>query len=116
MTPIWFLLACQACAVACALVAGVFLTFSDFVMRSLAGAKTAAGIESMQVINREVYRSVFIVLLLGMAAVSPLLIGYAYLKDAHVRIDLVRERLSERAQWWIELAGCLLFLQITHKG
>lgn len=37
-------------------------------------------------------------------------LGYAYLKDAHVRIDLVRERLSERAQWWLEVAGCLLFL------
>jgi TRAP-type mannitol/chloroaromatic compound transport system permease small subunit len=37
-------------------------------------------------------------------------LGYAYLKDAHVRIDLVRERLSERTQWWIEIAGCLLFL------
>ena len=38
------------------------------------------------------------------------LLGYAYLKDAHVRIDLLRERLPERAQWWIELLGCLLFL------
>lgn len=38
------------------------------------------------------------------------LIGFAYLKDAHVRIDLVRERLSERTQWWIELLGCLVFL------
>ena len=38
------------------------------------------------------------------------LLGYAYLRDAHVRIDLVRERLPERAQWWIELFGCLLFL------
>ena len=37
-------------------------------------------------------------------------LGYAYLKDAHVRIDLVREKLSERTQWWIEIAGCLLFL------
>lgn len=37
-------------------------------------------------------------------------LGYAYLKDAHVRIDLVRERLPERAQWWLELLGCLLFL------
>ena len=37
-------------------------------------------------------------------------LGFAYLKDAHVRIDLVREGLSERTQWWIELAGCLLFL------
>ena len=39
-----------------------------------------------------------------------LLIGYTYIKDAHVRIDLVRERLSVRTQWWIELLGCLLFL------
>ena len=38
------------------------------------------------------------------------LIGWAYLKDSHVRIDLVRERLSERAQWWIELLGVFLFL------
>ncbi|MDH3597991.1 MAG: TRAP transporter small permease subunit, partial [Rhodospirillales bacterium] len=37
-------------------------------------------------------------------------IGFAYLKDAHVRIDLVRENLSMRTQWWIELLGCLLFL------
>lgn len=38
------------------------------------------------------------------------LIGYAYLKDAHVRIDLIRERLSDRTKWWIELIGCLLLL------
>lgn len=37
-------------------------------------------------------------------------LGFAYLKDAHVRIDLLRENLSERTRWWIELAGCLLFL------
>jgi TRAP-type mannitol/chloroaromatic compound transport system permease small subunit len=37
-------------------------------------------------------------------------LGFAYLKDAHVRIDLVRENLSERTRWWIELLGCLLFL------
>jgi TRAP-type mannitol/chloroaromatic compound transport system permease small subunit len=44
------------------------------------------------------------------AVLFALCIGYAYLKDAHVRIDLVRERLSERTRWWIELLGCLLFL------
>ena len=37
-------------------------------------------------------------------------LGYCYLKDAHVRIDLVRERLSVRTKLWIELVGCLLFL------
>ena len=44
------------------------------------------------------------------AVLFAFLIGYAYLKDAHVRIDLFRERMSERTQWWVELAGCLLFL------
>ena len=39
-----------------------------------------------------------------------LLLGYAYIKDAHVRIDLLRERLKERTQWWLELLGCVLFL------
>jgi TRAP-type mannitol/chloroaromatic compound transport system permease small subunit len=37
-------------------------------------------------------------------------LGFAYLKDAHVRIDLVREHLSKRVQWWIEILGCLVFL------
>lgn len=37
-------------------------------------------------------------------------LGYAYLKDAHVRIDLVRENLEERTQWWLEILGCLFFL------
>ncbi len=37
-------------------------------------------------------------------------LGYGYMKDAHVRIDLVREKLSERKKLWIELIGCLFFL------
>ena len=37
-------------------------------------------------------------------------LGFAYLKDSHVRIDLLRERLGERTQWWIELIGVCLFL------
>lgn len=57
-------------ALASGLVAGVFLTFSDFVMRSLGRAAPTAGIEAMQMINREVYRSLFMVLLLGMAVAS----------------------------------------------
>ncbi len=82
MTPTWVFIVCQISVIACAVVAGVFLTFSDFVMRSLNGAKTAAGVEVMQVINREVFSSVFMVLLLGMSALSPLLVGYAYLRLA----------------------------------
>lgn len=78
MTNPWFFLLCQFSVIACAVVAGVFLTFSDFVMRSLDGAETAAGVEVMQVINREVFLTVFMVLLIGMSALSPFLIGYAY--------------------------------------
>ena len=37
-------------------------------------------------------------------------LGYAYVKGAHVRIDLVRERLGRRAQAWIEILGIVFFL------
>ena len=37
-------------------------------------------------------------------------LGYGYVKNTHVRIDLVREKLSERKKLWIELIGCLFFL------
>lgn len=39
-----------------------------------------------------------------------LCLGYAYMSDAHVRIDLVRERLPVRVRWWIELIGAVFFL------
>lgn len=37
-------------------------------------------------------------------------LGYGYIKDTHVRIDLVRERLSTKTKQWIELIGCLFFM------
>ena len=78
MTSTWLFILLEISVIACGLVSGVFLSFSDFVMRSLAGARPAGGIESMQIINREVFKSVFMVLFLGWCAVSPILIGYAY--------------------------------------
>ena len=39
-----------------------------------------------------------------------LVIGYAYTRQAHIRIDLFRERLPLRGKFIIELIGCLLFL------
>ncbi|MDQ2090526.1 anthrone oxygenase family protein [Marimonas arenosa] len=68
-----------AATLASGLVAGVFLTFSDFVMRSLGRAQPAAGIETMQIINREVYRSQFMVLLIGMSFASIGLAGLGLL-------------------------------------
>lgn len=72
------LLLIQISIVAYALVAGVFLAFSDFIMRSLALTSGNGGVEAMQVINREVFRWVFMALFLGMAAVSLVVGGYAW--------------------------------------
>ncbi len=44
------------------------------------------------------------------AALFLFLLAYGYLRDAHVRIDIFRERFGPRARAWIELFGCLLFL------
>jgi TRAP-type mannitol/chloroaromatic compound transport system permease small subunit len=55
-------------------------------------------------------------------ALVMLALGYAYLRDAHVRIDLVRGRLAPRTRAWIELFGCALVLTpfcvvlIVHGG
>ncbi len=39
-----------------------------------------------------------------------LCIGFTYIEDAHVRIDLLRERLSTRARDWVEFVGCIIFV------
>lgn len=43
-------------------------------------------------------------------ALFALCLGYAYVKNAHVRVDLILERLAPRARAWIEFVGCILFL------
>jgi len=80
MTMPWMIYLVVAAIVAYGLVAGVFLTFSDFVMRSLGAVTPASGIAAMQSINRRVYRSVFLALFIGLAAVSvALAVGAALL-------------------------------------
>lgn len=36
-------------------------------------------------------------------------IGYGYVRDAHVRIDIATATLAPRRKAWLELAGCLVF-------
>ncbi|MCE8009106.1 TRAP transporter small permease subunit [Aestuariivita sp.] len=43
-------------------------------------------------------------------AIAILGFGYAYLKDAHVRIDLFAKQLGPRLRLWLELVAILLFL------
>ncbi|HKK37524.1 MAG TPA: anthrone oxygenase family protein [Paracoccaceae bacterium] len=59
-----------AAVLAYAVLGGVFLAFSDFIMRALSLQRGGGGVEAMQAINREVFRWVFMPLFLGMAVVS----------------------------------------------
>lgn len=75
MSPIIFI-ALQFTIIAYALVSGVFLAFSDFIMRSLAHTEGVGGVDAMQVINREVFRWVFMALFIGLAPLSLLISAY----------------------------------------
>jgi len=74
--PVWFLVLIQIAILAYAFVGGVFLAFSDFIMRSLANTGGVGGVEAMQAINREVFRWVFMTLFLGLVPVSFIIVGY----------------------------------------
>lgn len=67
---LWFTLLCAASVIAYAAIGGVFLAFSDFIMRSFNLVKAQGGIESMQVLNVEIMRSVFMILFMGLMLVS----------------------------------------------
>ncbi|MEM6849852.1 MAG: anthrone oxygenase family protein, partial [Pseudomonadota bacterium] len=69
MSGLFFFVA-QFSVIAYAIVGGIFIAFSDFIMRSLARTSGTGGVEAMQVINREVFRWVFMILFLGLAPVS----------------------------------------------
>ncbi|MDJ0931609.1 anthrone oxygenase family protein [Breoghania sp.] len=76
MLPFMFVLM-QFAVLAYAIVGGAFLTFSDFVMRSMSWTRGVGGVEAMQVINREVFRWAFMSLFLGMTSLSVIIFGYA---------------------------------------
>lgn len=82
MSPFIFILL-QFSILAYALVGGVFLAFSDFIMRSLAQTGGVGGVDAMQVINREVFRWIFMALFLGMAPVSLAIAGYGWFAIGH---------------------------------
>jgi hypothetical protein len=71
-----FALLIQCAILAHAFVGGVFLAFSDVIMRALVMTSGHGGVEAMQVINCEVFRWVFMTLFLGMAVVSSVIAAY----------------------------------------
>jgi uncharacterized membrane protein len=66
-------------ALGCALVAGIFLAFSSFVMGALARINPPAGIAAMQSINVVVLNPGFLGLFMGTALASAVLFAYALL-------------------------------------
>ena len=68
MMTLWLSLLSQISIIAFALLGGVFLAFSDFLMRSL--GRVEGGAAAMQAINEDVFRIVFMSLFLGMVPLS----------------------------------------------
>lgn len=44
------------------------------------------------------------------AALFLLCMGFGYVKNSHVRIELVRERFSVETRAWLEFVGCIIFI------
>ena len=65
---LWFIIALQLMFMGYAVIGGVFIAFSDFIMRSL--TLSSQGSVTMQVINREVFHWIFMALFIGLAPLS----------------------------------------------
>jgi len=82
MSSYWMIGICMGLGIASTLVGGVFLAFSDFVMRGLGAAETSAGVDAMQQINRVVYRSVFLTTFMALVPASIGLAAYGWWTEA----------------------------------
>jgi TRAP-type mannitol/chloroaromatic compound transport system permease small subunit len=85
----------------------VFVTMWDVVMRKIGG---------LQVILVENFGRPFESTVLQElewhfhTALFTLVLGYSYVRNRHVRVDLIREKLTFRTQAWIEFLGVSLFM------
>ena len=83
----------------CALLLVLVVTY-DVTTRYL-GVPKVFGLTSTMLQESEYWLHSFLIVLV---------VGYAYTKQSHVRIDLIRENLSDRTKYTIEVAGILLAL------
>ncbi|WOJ92475.1 anthrone oxygenase family protein [Congregibacter variabilis] len=74
----WPLYLCLFLALWSAVIAGVFSAFSEFIMSALLRAAPAAGIESMQHINRTVLKTQFVAGILLISVFSILFAAYGF--------------------------------------
>lgn len=75
----WLIALTFLTALGCALIAGIFLAFSNFVMKALAGIAPPSGIAAMQSINVVVLNPGFLGLFMGTALACAVLFIYAVL-------------------------------------
>lgn len=85
---------------ACAAFVLAFVIVYDVITRYF-GVPKPFGINSTQFQESEFWLHTFL---------FALCIGYAYTAQAHVRIDLFRDRLPRRTKYLFEILGCLVFL------
>ena len=81
MSAFWMSHFCLLLGLLCAMLAGVFLSFSDFIMTGLRRSDSAAGLEAMQNINRTVFRSIFVLLFIALGAMSLCFTVFVTVKD-----------------------------------
>lgn len=74
----WVVYTCLGLGLASALVGGVFQSFSDFVMKGLIAAEPAGGMESMQQLNRTVFRSAFLATFMALVPATIAFALYAW--------------------------------------
>ena len=84
-------------AIGCGIMAGIYFTFSVFVMKSLASISASAGIAAMQSINDVILRSAFM----------PLFFGTSLAAAAAVLLYAMNQDLSGGI--WMALAGGIYF-------
>ncbi len=90
MSAQFLILACLSLALISALLAGVFQSFSDFVMRALATTPSDGGLASMQRINITVMRSWFLASFMVLVPATLALALYAVASlDGSVAVALV---------------------------
>ncbi|MEM8812759.1 MAG: TRAP transporter small permease subunit [Pseudomonadota bacterium] len=78
----------------------VFVVCYDVITRYF-GVPKPFGLNSTQIQESEYWLHTFL---------FSLVLGYAYIRQAHVRIDVIRDNIPNRGKFLIEMLGCLCFL------
>lgn len=94
----------------------VLFTIIDVVGRKISWLDDEGRLHGMQVFLVSVFGRIFESTMLQElewhfhAALFALVLGYGYIHNAHVRVDLIRENLAFRKKAWLELFGITFFL------